>query len=444
MKMLVVFGILLHVSQHALAGLVEVYEEAESVLMPCLYEGRFPEEHPEIKWTRIDLKPPKSVHLRRAGGDNFTDQDQDYRDRTSMRPDALDDKVLGPSNFSLTLEKPKLSDSGDYTCSIGDTRQEKTVTVQLKFKVQTAVVKVNEGAESVLLPCTTSANLPDDTTVEWTLSRPQFIFVHEFPNTNKNQNNKGDKYCWRANMTEDLLRTGDLSLILNYPTPRDNGDYICTIYIKRDQGDFRDQDILRQKVVLTVVKGFPTWATALLLSLLVALLVSGGALYYFRHYFMSVYLVEVDSGEEAVLLPCKTPACLRKYTKVEWKDGDNRKVHVFENGFHRSEKQNQFYRNRTEMKMNLLRTGDLSLTLKHPTDRDTGTFTCTIYNEEGRILMNKQVHLKVKDPHVEVKVKVGADSVQLPCRTAPELLGEAKVVWKDSKGRKVHVFENSS
>ena len=108
-------------------------------------------------------------------------------------------------------------------------------------------VEVYEGAESVILPCKTSADLPEDATVEWTLSEPDFKMVHLFPNTTKNQMKQDKVYRSRTEMNEDLLKTGDVSLTLKYPTVRDSGSYICTVY--------RGKDILRQKVVLQLVKG---------------------------------------------------------------------------------------------------------------------------------------------------------------------------------------------
>uniref|UniRef100_A0A7N6AMT2 Immunoglobulin V-set domain-containing protein n=1 Tax=Anabas testudineus TaxID=64144 RepID=A0A7N6AMT2_ANATE len=64
-----------------------------------------------------------------------------------------------------------------------------------------------------------------------------------------------------------------------------------------------------------------------------------------------------------------------------------------------SQKQNQFYRDKTEMKRNLLETGDLSLNLKNPKVRDTGRYVCRVYNREENIyllLRKKTVLLQVK------------------------------------------------
>ncbi|XP_030287166.1 uncharacterized protein LOC115590050 [Sparus aurata] len=160
---------------------------------------------------------------------------------------------------------------------------------------------------------------------------------------------------------------------------------------------------------------------------------------------MSVYQVEVDSGAESVQLPCKTIVHLLKDTKVEWRNGDNWKVHVYQNGSDQPEEQHRYYRGRTEMKRKLLEPGDLSLTLKYPTNYDRDTYTCTVYNREGRKLKEKQVVMNVKDCQVEVEE--GEESVQLPFRTTPDLPEDAKVKWvydPFKTKRTVHLYENRS
>ncbi|XP_026179156.1 uncharacterized protein LOC113139819 [Mastacembelus armatus] len=314
MKMLVVFGILVHVSQHAFG--VEVYEGVESVLLPC--QTSFEPDQPTVVWSRYDLTP-STVYERDDVGVILTDQNQRYRDRTSMKTDAL---ITG--DLSLTLRKPRLSDSGTYTCTI----------TELGFKERLAAVQ------------------------------------------------------------------------------------------------------------LQVKDPFPPWAKGLVaVSVLVVLAVAVG-LFIYCYYFRTVPQAEVESGVESVQLPCRALVNLLQVSTVKWTDKDNRKVHVYQDGSDQPEEQDEFYRNRTEMKRILLKIGDFSLTLKHPSVRDTNTFTCRVYNREGRVLMEKQVELKVKVPQVEVES--WAESVQLPFITTAVLPEDVRVEWKNMYNRKVHVYQDGS
>ncbi|CAI5669897.1 unnamed protein product [Oreochromis niloticus] len=396
MKMFVVFVILLHVSQHALAVVVEVNEGERSVLLSCLFSDSILEDNSTVMWTRSDLDPI-SVHQRREEGDDLTGQNQRYSRRTSMNRYAFIIK-----DFSLTLRKPTKTDSGNYTCSISAGGKERRLRdIQLQVKEQQVEVKVEKGVQSVILPCKTTPDLPEGTTVEWTRSDLGLITVHEYSNRNNDLMTQDEVYTDRTMMNEDLLRTGDLSLTLKHPKVKDSGRYICTIY--------RDKDILRQNVMLQVKN----------------------------------YQVEVDSGVESVKLPCKTIFKFLKHTKVEWRDRNNRKVHVYHNGSDQPEKQHRFYRNRTEMKRtSLLKPGDLSLTLTYPMDDDNSTYTCTIYSRKGNILAKKNVQLHVRVPQVEVDS--GEASVLLPCKTTINLPKDAKVEWMTKLTRKVHVYKNRS
>uniref|UniRef100_A0A3B5R7A0 Ig-like domain-containing protein n=1 Tax=Xiphophorus maculatus TaxID=8083 RepID=A0A3B5R7A0_XIPMA len=157
-----------------------------------------------------------------------------------------------------------------------------------------------------------------------------------------------------------------------------------------------------------------------------------------------IFLVKhcVLSGEECVLLPCKMVGHLPKDVKVKWVDAGNRVVHVYQNGSDQPQEQDQLYRNKTKVKRDLQKTGDFSLTLRHPTYEDNNVYTCSVHSWLRNIQIMKQVQLEVKVQQVEVDS--GAESVLLPWRTKVHLEGNGKVEWRDKENDVVHVYQNGS
>ncbi|KAM9425637.1 uncharacterized protein KZ484_011547 [Pholidichthys leucotaenia] len=309
---------------------------------------------------------------------------------------------------------------------------------------------------------------------------------------------QNEDYRNGTEINKDLLKTGDLSLTPKYPTDRDIDTYVCVYN--------RDGDVLMRKHIRLTV----TESTTLVIGLIM------GTSYIFHldvfvwifafakdQKYMRIKMrkargagpitqanitasgdhqVNVAEGTDSVLLPCSTTLYLAEHTIVEWTDSRDNKVHVIHEGFDQLQEQNKYFRNRTEMK--LLKTGDVSLTLKHPTDRDTDTYTCTIYNRDGDLLMSKQVFLLVTEsiavvsalilglpfliplpvltheffkllenitkwrktrPDLqkeEVKVHEGDDSVLLPFKTEVHLPKDATVEWRrpGSEVIRVHVY----
>ncbi|XP_025760814.1 uncharacterized protein LOC112845609 [Oreochromis niloticus] len=426
MKTLVVFLLLMNVSQHASA--VELYE-GDSFILPCQLDTVLL-DNPSVVWSRSDLSPP-TVHQRQLQGDELKDQNQRYSGRTSMKTDALE-----TGDLSLNLTNLQLSDSATYTCSVTDLRYgyERLGDVQLQVKerfpswakallvllvllvvsggllfhfrhyfMSVRWVEVDSGVESVQLICKTTVCLPKDAKVEWKDKDDRKVHVYE--NGSDQPEEQDDKYKNRTKMKRNLLEPGDLSLTLKYPTDGDNSTYTCTVYS-------REGNVLMEKQVELKVR---------------------------------VPQVEVDSGVESVQLPLNTTFHLPEDAKVEWMDIINRKVHVYENGSDQPKEQHQVYRDRTKMNEDLLKTGDLSLTLKYPTDDDNRTYTCTVYSREGNILLKRKVELKARVCQVEVEE--GAESVQLPFKTTQNLPGDGRVEWGREEPEPsvlVHVYENGS
>ncbi|XP_030286994.1 muscle M-line assembly protein unc-89-like isoform X6 [Sparus aurata] len=373
---------------------VEVDSGAKSVKLPCKTTVRLPKDA-KVEWSDRDNN---KVYVYQNGSDKPKERDSDYRGRTEMKRN-----LLKPGDLSLTLKYPTERDSNIYTCTVYNREEHILMEKQVELKVKVSQVEVDSEVESVQLPCKTTLRLPKDAKVEW--SDRDNNKLHVYQNGSDKPEEQHIYYRGQTGMKRNLLKHGDLSLTLKYPTNRDSNTYTCTVYN-------REGHILIKEQVKLRVRVFP------------------------------VYQVEVDSGVGSVQLHCKTTVHLPEDAKVEWRDRYNRKVHVYQNGSDQPQQQDSGYRGRTEMQRFLLEPGDLSLTLKYPTDWDSDIYTCTVYNTEGRIVMEKQVELKVKVYQVEMDS--GAESVQLPCETTVHLLEDAKVVWRNRDCRKVHVHQNGS
>uniref|UniRef100_A0A669EQD6 Ig-like domain-containing protein n=1 Tax=Oreochromis niloticus TaxID=8128 RepID=A0A669EQD6_ORENI len=382
-------GLLCHYRQYFMSVYkVEVDSGVESVQLICKTTVCLPKDA-KVEWKD---KNNRKVHVYENGSDQPEEQNQDYKGLTKMKRNL-------PGDLSLTLKNPTEEDT--YTCTVYSREGNILLKKDVVLYVRVPQVEVDSGVESVQLPFNTTLHLPEDAKVEWKIS--SYTKVHVYENGSDQPEKQHQAYRDRTKMNEDLLKTGDLSLTLKYPTDGDNYTYTCTVYS-------REGNILLKKQVELKVR---------------------------------VPQVEVESGVESVQLPFNTTFHLPEDAKVEWKISSYTKVHVYENGSDQPEEQHQVYKDRTKMNEDLLKTGDLSLTLKYPTDGDNSTYTCTVYSRERNILLKKQVELKFTVCRVEVEE--GAESVQLPFKTTQNLPEDVKVEWWEvSSYHKLHVYENGS
>ncbi|XP_030579227.1 butyrophilin-like protein 2 [Archocentrus centrarchus] len=361
----------------------EVYEGVESVLLPCTVPQDVSRDSTAAVWDRKDLQNP-TVHLRLQSGDELTKQNHLYLNRTSMRADALQS-----GDLSLTLRKPTVNDSGTYTCTTRKFGQDLSKThLELNVaerppptsppvwpKVLSGVLvpvvllavgfgvfmyfrykklkskevlkaEAHVGKESVKLPCRSTAHpLSGDTTVEWKDRNGRKVHVYQEGRDRPEKQHR--RYRNRTEVNKDMLKTGDLSLTLRYPTNTDRDTYTCTVY----KGKSEEDTLMEKQVELKITE----------------------------------CRVEAVEGDEFVRLPFKTTENLPRDSEVEWKryEPDYMKVHVYYQGSDQPGRQDQEFRGRTEMVQDPLGTGDLSLTLRHPTKGDTGRYGCEVNSKEA-------------------------------------------------------------
>uniref|UniRef100_A0A3Q2U7Z2 Ig-like domain-containing protein n=1 Tax=Fundulus heteroclitus TaxID=8078 RepID=A0A3Q2U7Z2_FUNHE len=86
--------------------------------------------------------------------------------------------------------------------------------------------------------------------------------------------------------------------------------------------------------------------------------------------------------------------------KVQWSQVEPkyRIIHVV-NSQNRSDQpeEPEEYRNRTMVNEDLLESGDLTLTIKDPTEDDLGKYTCVIFGKDNQIMQEKTVQVERKE-----------------------------------------------
>ncbi|KAI9537811.1 hypothetical protein NQZ68_022473 [Dissostichus eleginoides] len=428
MKALVGFLTLVHVSQQS--PTVRVYEGVESVQLPC--QDSRETEDTTVVWHRYGSNP-SVVHLHQHMFETPF-QNQHYSGRTSMSADALE-----TGDLSLTLKEPHHSDSGVYLCQRIREGVELfpryEVELQVKVPQHNSTISVYERVWSVQLPCQSSWFPSEDTKVVWSRIgfNPSTVHQHLDEKEPRFQN---QHYSGRTSTPMFALITGDFSLILKEPQLSDSGVYTCHVHNN-------EKEILRV-IVRLQVKERPTFPEVfLIMPVCLALAVAALGWWYKT---ITVSSVVVKEGVWMVKLPYKTMVRLPEDVTVEWSRcaPEPMRVHKYCNGNNHLVRQDEFYCNRTKMQEEPLKTRDLSLTLREPCFRDSGTYICTVHKDREAVTQ-KVVRLRVNVPQEVVNVRDWAECVTLPFKTRARLPADATVKWKRFElynSSTVHVYQN--
>ncbi|XP_043965594.1 uncharacterized protein LOC122827078 [Gambusia affinis] len=303
------------------------------VLLPCKSNVRLPSDA-RVEWTD---RHGNKVHVYQILCSEPEKQIQFYRNRTEMSADPLQ-----TGDLSLTLRIPTGADTDTYTCCVYSHRKRILMKTQVQLQVKVQQVEVGSGADKVLLPCHTSAELFKSCKVEWKDSENQI--VHVFQDGSDHLENQDRFYRNRTELNKDWTQTGDLTLTLKHLTYEDSNIYICSIFSQ-------EGNILYKKQVQLKVEDCQ---------------------------------VEVEEGAESVQLPFKVAPDLLRGARIVWWRYDPKPVvivHVFRYLSDQLQEQDHHYRTRTKMNEDLLQTGDISLTLIRPAANAEESYRCGVWRK---------------------------------------------------------------
>ncbi|CAG5929458.1 unnamed protein product [Menidia menidia] len=141
--------------------------------------------------------------------------------------------------------------------------------------------------------------------------------------------------------------------------------------------------------------------------------------------------VNEKEGAGSVVLPFKTTPDLPEDTMIVWKrfKPEFTRVHEYQKGSNQTHQQHEFYRNRTWMEGDPLGTGDLSLTLDHPTVGDTGEYRCLM--ESSRVRREITIQLRVTGRDLVQDPAEDTNQTPLMAEKSPSASSAGRVLVQD-------------
>ncbi|KAL0970748.1 hypothetical protein UPYG_G00246750 [Umbra pygmaea] len=132
----------------------------EDVILPCTLRNNVSTVNAvkeAVEWQKMDLTQ-KDVHFYTDSRDSNMDQIPSYRGRTSLFKEEL-----RKGNISLKLTSVKLSDAGEYSCSVPSLHRNEKAFIQLKVGAvsQPVISIMGPKDDGVVLKCESGGWYPE-------------------------------------------------------------------------------------------------------------------------------------------------------------------------------------------------------------------------------------------------------------------------------------------
>ncbi|KAG8005929.1 Myelin-oligodendrocyte glycoprotein, partial [Nibea albiflora] len=220
----------------------------DDVILPCHLEPPINVRSETVIWTRTDLDP-KYIHYHEDGRLNFKNQNPSYRLRTRLFVAELEN-----GNVSMKIFKVKLSDTGEYKCSLPSMQKEASIQLTVAPGAVSGIVIAavlvvaglivwktcrNAGetmvtasvGEDVILPCKLTHSFNARTLrVEWIHDGGQKTEdVHLYRKGDDDLHDQDKNFKHRTSVFPEEMSRGNISLKLTKVTELDAGKYSCNV-----------------------------------------------------------------------------------------------------------------------------------------------------------------------------------------------------------------------
>ncbi|CAI5678523.1 unnamed protein product [Oreochromis niloticus] len=325
-----------------------------------------------VVWIRGDLKPGY-VLLYQDGQFDPLYQHPSFKNRVDLQ-----DRQMKDGDVSLILKDVTIKDTGAYVCAVFMKETDSLEPINITHLIVDPDLKniTVKSGQNVTLTCLAPNN--KITAVLWGRGglKSENVFLYE--DGHFVPDNQHPSFKSRVDLLDRQMKDGNVSLILKDVTINDAGTYVCSVFMR---GSF---SLKLNFIKLTVLPPDE--------------------------------LIKIESGQD-VTLTCQAPN--NNITGVVWIRSDLGDEYVFLYQDHPDPaNQHPSFKNRVDLQDRQMKDGDVSLSLKDVTIKDTGTYVCSVLLEETRSLkLISIINLIVFDrPDLKIIPAESGQDVTLTCR----------------------------